>query len=117
MLADRYPDHPRLAEIARLGADRWRQACHDLADRRGVPDFRHTAYDFRTRKPVDNGRWIEPDGAAGVAWLEYAAWKKSGNIQHLSAAEGCLRFLQEQETNPYYEVLLPYGALTAVRER
>ncbi len=115
MLADRYPDHPRLAEIARIGADRWRQACLDLADRRGVPDFRHTAYNFRTRKPVDNGRWIEPDGAAGVAWIEYAAWKKSGNVDHLIAAEGCLRFLQEQATNPYYEVLLPYGALTAVR--
>ena len=38
MPTDRYPDHPRLAEIARIGADRWRQARLDLADRRGVPD-------------------------------------------------------------------------------
>jgi hypothetical protein len=80
-----------------------------------VPDFNHTSFNFRTRKPVDNGKWKEPDAAAGVAWLEYAAWMKFRDPNHLVAAEGCLKFLQTFPRNPYYEVLLPYGALTAAR--
>lgn len=114
-LADRYPDKPRLAEIMHITADRWRQAGHDLAGPDGVPDFDHTSYNFRTRQPVDNGRWKEPDAAAGVAWLQYAAWVKFQEPEHLDAAENCLRFLQNRKENPYYEVLLPYGALVAAR--
>ena len=75
-LADRYSDKPRLPEIMRITADRWRQVCLDLADTNDVPDFNHLSFDFRSRKPVDNGRWREPDAAVGVAWLEYAAWKQ-----------------------------------------
>ena len=114
-LADRYPDHPRLAEIMRITADRWRQVCLDLADSRGVPDFQHTSFNFRTGTPVDNGKWREPDAAAAVAWLEYAAWMKFRDPQYLAAAESCVKFLQAQRSNPYYEVLLPYGTLAAAR--
>jgi len=114
-LADRYPDKPRLAEIMHITADRWCQACRDLADPGGVPDFDHTSYNFRTRQPVDNGRWKEPDAAAGVAWLEYTAWIRFQESEHLDAAENCLRFLQNRTENPYYEVLLPYGVLAAAR--
>lgn len=114
-IADRYPEETRLAEILRITADRWRRACLDLAGPNGVPDFDHTSFDFRARKPVDNGRWKEPDAAAGVAWLEYAAWMKFHDPGHLAAAEGCLQFLEGLSRNPYYEVLLPYGALVAAR--
>jgi len=114
-LADRYPDKPRLGEILRITADRWRQVCLDLADGNGVPDFNHLSFDFRDRKPVDNGKWREPDAAAAVAWLQYAAWRKFGNSNDLAAAERCVRFLQQQQRNPYYEVLLPFGTLTAAR--
>jgi len=38
-----------------------------------------------------------------------------GDANHLAAAENCLRFLQRQPRNPYYEVLLPFGTLTAAR--
>lgn len=114
-LADRYPDTPGFSEILRLTAERWRQVCLDLADARGVPDFDHLSYNFRTRRPVDNGKWREPDAAAGVAWLEYAAWMRFQDSNHLAAAERCLDFLQQRRANPYYEVLLPFGALIAAR--
>ena len=114
-LADRYPDHPRLAEIMRVTADRWQQVCLDLADSSGVPDFNHTSFDFRTRRPVDNGKWKEPDAAAAVAWLEYAAWRRFRDPKHLAAAESCVRFLQGLHDNPYYEILLPFGTLAAAR--
>ena len=114
-LADRYPEKPRLGEIMRVTADRWRQACLDLTGTNSVPDFNHTSFNFRTRQPVDNGKWREPDAAAAVAWLEYAAWMKFHDSNSLAAARSCLNFLQQQKTNPYYEVLLPFGTLAAAR--
>lgn len=114
-IADRHPARAGFGEIVRVTADRWREACAALRDADGVPDFDHTAFNFRTMKPVDNGKWREPDAAAGVAWLEYSAWKRFGDSNHLAAAEACLTFLQGRMRNPHYEVLLPFGALTAAR--
>lgn len=114
-LADQYSHQPRLTEIMHITADRWCLACRNLAGPDGVPNFDHTSYDFRKGQPFDNGRWTEPDAAAGVAWLQYAAWVKFQQPEYLTAAENCLRFLQDRAENPYYEVLLPYGALVAAR--
>ena len=114
-LADRYPDKPRPGEIMKLTAERWCQACLDLTDAGETPDFNHTSFNFQTRKAADNGRWREPDAAAAVAWLEYAAWMKFHDERHLAAAESCVKFLQGEKANPYYEILLPFGALTAAR--
>ena len=114
-LADRYPDKGRLTEMMRRTADRWRQASLELAGSNGVPNFNHTSFNFRNRQPVDNGRWKEPDAAAGVAWLQYAAWARFRDSNYLAAAENCLRFLQGLQQNPYYEVLLPWGTLVAAR--
>ena len=114
-LADLYPDKPRLAEIMRITAERWHQACLDLTESDGLPDFNHTSFDFRTRKAVDNGRWREPDAAAGMAWMQYAAWMKFRDPTFLTAAENSIKSLQRQQANPFYEVLLPYGTLTAAR--
>ena len=99
----------------RITADRWRQVCLNLDDAKGVLDFDHTSYNFRTGQPVNNGKWREPDAAAAVAWLQYAAWTKFHDPNYLVAAEKCVKFLQARRGNPYYEVLLPFGALTAAR--
>jgi hypothetical protein len=104
-----------LAEIMQITADRWRRVCLDLADSQGVPDFDHLSFDFHSRRPVDNERWREPDAAAAVAWLEYAAWKRFQDASYLAAAESCLEFLEGRDANPYYEILLPFGTLTAAR--
>jgi len=114
-LCDRYPEQPGFRDILRATADRWHDACAALAGPDGIPDFNHTSLDFSTMKPVDNGKWREPDAAAGVAWLEYAAWHAFGEEKYLDAAKKCLAFVQRLEYNPFYEVLLPYGALTAAR--
>ena len=114
-LADRYPGAGRMEGIVRTTADRWADACTALRGKDGVPDFDHTSFSFREMKPVDNGKWKEPDAAAGVAWLEYTAWSRFRDEKHLRAAEGCLRFLEARRENPYYEILLPWGALTAAR--
>jgi hypothetical protein len=114
-LADRYPDTGSMDAIVRTTADRWRDACLAMKGDKEIPDFNFTAFDFATMKPVFNDRWREPDAAAGVAWLEYAAWAKWREPRHLDAADGCLRFLDARSEGPLYEVLMPFGALAAAR--
>jgi hypothetical protein len=114
-LSDLYPGRKNMEAIVRTTADRWRDACRDMRGKDGTPDFDHTAFDFAKMQPVDNGQWKEPDAAAGIGWLEYTAWQKFHDPGHLEAADWCMRFLQERRSNPYYECLMPWGALTAAR--
>ncbi|HOH51579.1 MAG TPA: hypothetical protein PLI98_12650 [Candidatus Hydrogenedentes bacterium] len=117
MLADKYPGHGALDDIMRRGADRWLEAVDKLSGPDGVPDFNHTAFNFRTGTPVDNGKWREPDAAAGAAWLLLTAGSRFQDERYYRGAEACLRFLEGYRKNPYYEVLAPYGVLAAARMR
>ncbi len=115
---NRYPDTEGMGQQFRLTADRWHEACIAMGGkiRTGTaPDFDHTAFDFINMKPVDNGTWKEADSAAAIAWLEYMAHVKTGEAEYLIAAQWGLRFLEERQENPYYEVLLPLGAYLAAR--
>ena len=101
-------------------AERWYRGCLALGagtNRAELPDFDHLAFDLRAMRPVDNGRWIEPEGAAGVAWCEYMAWTKFKDPRFLQAADWALRALltRPRARNPLYEVLLPYAATVAAR--
>jgi len=114
-LADKYPGLGEMDAIVETTANRWHEACHHMSGKDGRPNLDHTAFDFKTLKPVDNGRWREPDAAAGIAWLEYMAWVRHHNPKHLKAAVACMEFLNDRTLNPYYEVLMPYGAYVAAR--
>jgi len=114
-LADRYPETESKDAIVKDTANRWRDACLAMRDDQGRPDFDHTAFRFRTMEPVDNGRWKEPDAAAGIGWIQYMAWTKHQTAENLEAADLCMQFLDNRQRNPYYEVLLPYGTLVAAR--
>ncbi|MBE3578142.1 MAG: hypothetical protein IMX00_10695 [Limnochordales bacterium] len=96
-------------------ADRYCLAVAKLVGRDGRPDFEYTAFDFARGEPVWNGRWTEPDAAAGIAWLEYMAYVTFGEDRFLQAAEQALEYLESLDINPFYEVLLPYGAYLAAR--
>ncbi|OPA79163.1 hypothetical protein BVG16_08690 [Paenibacillus selenitireducens] len=110
-----YPGLGRLDEIMHKTADRWYEACYELGGKNGIPDFNHLSYNFQTKKPVDNGKWVEPEAAAGIAWLEYMAYSKWKDPKHLTAADWCMSFLEQSANNPFYEILLPYGAYIAAR--
>ncbi|WP_040949739.1 hypothetical protein, partial [Gorillibacterium massiliense] len=114
-LAACYPQEEGLQAIMRETADKWRKACESLAAENGVPDFDHLAYDFELGRSVDNGRWKEPDAAAGMAWLQYMAYVRWGDERSLAAARSSLEFLKDYAENPFYEVLLPFGAYIAAR--
>lgn len=114
-LVDRYPGTGKMDAIMKTTADRWYDACYYMGGRKGTVDFEHTAFDFNTMKPVDNGKWKEPDAAAGIGWLEYMAWVKWQSPKYLQAADWSLRFLHNRTENPNYEILMPYGAYLAAR--
>ncbi len=114
-----YPGNSARDEQALSVARKWHEACVALGgktDPLALPDFDHTGLNLKTMKPVDQGR-IEPEGAAGIAWLEYMAWLKFKDPRFLSAADWSIRSLQTKPVaqSPLYEVLLPYGALIAAR--
>lgn len=119
-LTELYPDDP-VANRRLLGiAERWYQACVALGGSTNppaLPNFDHTGFNLRMMKPFDNGERIEPEGGAGIAWLEYMAWRQSEDPRFLAAADWSIRALESKpiEASPLYEVLLPYAVLTAAR--
>ena len=114
-LAERYPNTGRMEQIIRITADRWYDASLAMGGNIGIPNFDHTAFKFATMQPVDNGKWKEPDAAAGIAWLEYMAYTRAKDPKHLEAADWGMQFLHNRPDNPFYEVLLPYGAYLSAR--
>ncbi len=99
-------------------ADRYYQACAAMGGSVSpwaVPNFRHTAFDFDTMSPYDNGHWVEMDSAAGIGWLQYASYLKWGSNNYLTGARWTMEYLNGLTESPLYEVLLPYGVCTAAR--
>jgi hypothetical protein len=120
-IADRYPNESYLAPILNQIDQRFYDAVGVLTANGAAPNFNHTAYNFRTRLPVDNGVWREPDMGLGMAWLQHAAyWRKQDSnpalaAQHLTAVAWALSYYEQTSTNPDYEIMAPYGAYTAAR--
>jgi hypothetical protein len=114
-LIDRYPDTPGGAEIMRTAADRWHEAYKVLAARPGGLNFEHTAFSLSKMEPQDNGRWHEPDGAEGMAWILFSAYRKFGDEKYLEAAKDLIAYIDRRETNPHYEINHLYGTYLAAR--
>jgi hypothetical protein len=114
-LVDRYPDTPRGSEIMRTAAERWYAAYETLAARPGGLNFDHTGFSLKKMEPNDNGRWREPDGASGLAWVLFSAYKKFGDEKYLKAAKDLIAYTNARETNPHYEINHLYGTYLAAR--
>jgi hypothetical protein len=115
-LAHFYPRVENMDAIMAQGADRWHDASVALGGSgTTIPDFDHTAFDFDTMAAADNGAWKEPDAAAGVAFVEYMAYRKFGGAKYLEASDWAVQFLENRAVNPAYESLLPFGAYVAAR--
>lgn len=115
-LADLQPQRADLDAAMRATALRWRDALVAM----GGPeaDFNHTAFRFSSMTPHDNGRWREPDAAAGLAWLMHAAWRRHADPRFLEASRWCLDYLERWDPargNPGYEILHLLAPIVAVR--
>jgi hypothetical protein len=117
-LLAKYPNTGSMEDIMYYMADRMCNAEYVMGGRTSpwtVPNFTHTAFNFDTMTPFDNSIWKEPDAAAGYAWIEYMAYAKWGEPQHLTGAKWGIEYLEGRSQSPLYEVLLPYGAYTIAR--
>jgi len=113
-LAELYPNEPQLMEIVKKTADRWFEAVNIMCQGGKNINFNYNSFDFDTMTPNELGP-SEPDGAAGLAWIQYAAYKAFKDEKFLKAADWTISFLENCENSPYYEILLPYGAYIAAR--
>lgn len=75
-------------------------------------DYR--AWKFKTMQPNANGVH-EPEAAGAFAWVLYHAWKETGNPEYLKGAEWSIEFLNNWQSNPSYELQLPYGTYVAAK--
>jgi hypothetical protein len=57
----------------------------------------------------------EPEAAGAIAWLLYHAWTETGEQKYLKGAMLATDFLSAQNSNPSYELQLPYGVLAAAK--
>jgi len=116
-ISARYPAEKRLARMCRATARSWAEAVPHFKKADGHYDFNYTGFDFSTMRPVYNGKWREPNMADGIAWVEYMAWHRWHDAAFLRAAKACMAYLSglPVSENPSYEVLTPFGAITAVR--
>lgn len=117
MLVDQYPANTEIADIMKLNAESWLKVIGGLSKGKAYPDFNFTSYDFKTGEGFYNGKWREPDAAAGLAWLQFSAYKRFGDTRFLDAAKSCMEFLQHRPAaeGVFYEIMMPYGAYMAVR--
>jgi hypothetical protein len=117
MLVDLYPEKEDLAELMKINAETWMIAIEGLSEGRAYPDFNYTSFDFEKGKGHYNGRWKEPDAAAGLAWTEFMNWKKWGEDKFLDATRQCMEFLEQRpaKEGPFYEIMMPFGAYLAIR--
>src|SRR4051794_17050057 len=116
-LSSLYPTDELLDQHSISVAEKWRDVCRALSDKdSAIPNVDHTGFRINTMQPAELG-WIEPEGAAGIAWIEYVAWTRFKDSRFLDTADAAIRALEARPTkrSALYEVLLPYGALTAAR--
>ncbi len=111
-----YPNDLELERVTHASANRWGEAIRLIAGKTAIPNFELTYFDFKTMQPV-KGQWLEPDAAAGLAWLEYAAYRRFKDPKYLELAKICMTYLESLPRNksPLYELLLSYGTLATAR--
>jgi hypothetical protein len=98
-------------------ADRWLEAVSAMGGSAvpwNVPNMNHRAFDLMSMTPNDNGV-KEPEAAGAIAWILYNAYKKTGEEKYRVGAEQSMEFLNNQTSNPSYELQLSYGVYAAAK--
>ncbi|MHC1777452.1 MAG: LamG-like jellyroll fold domain-containing protein [Lentimicrobium sp.] len=98
-------------------ADRWLWAVHQLGGSTtpwSIPNMNYRAFNLATGQPLDESV-PEPESAGSISWLLYTAYLETGSRKYFEGAQLAMDFLAGWETNPSYELQLPYGTLAAAR--
>ncbi len=116
-LYSQYPDITEFEEQFISIADRWLEAVYSMGGSTTpwqIPNMNYRGWKLASMTPNNNGV-IEPEAAGTIAWLLYHAWLRTDNKKYLTGAELCMNFLSGLNTNPSYELQLPYGAFIAAK--
>lgn len=112
-----YPEIGVFDEQLETVASQWARAVYGMegsATPWTVPSMNYRAWNMSTMSPLDAGV-PEPEAAGAIAWILYQTYKSTGKEEYRVAAELSLDYLNSLETNPSYELQLPYGVYTAAR--
>ena len=113
-----YPDAaPQFSAQFTTVADRWLYCVNQLGGSTTpwlVPYMNCRAFNLATGLPLTTGV-PEPESAGSISWLLYNAYLETGNRKYFEGAQLAMDFLTGFESNPSYELQLPYGTLAAAR--
>jgi len=109
-VCDIYQDVEGADEIQRKIADQFYKADSTLAG-----NYDYSYFDYAAMEGKRNHIVYQQDAAAGHAYVLYAAYKKFGDEKYLEGAKSSLEALLNLKESRFYEILMPFGALTAAR--
>lgn len=116
-LYDLYPTEPGFNEQFISVADQWLRAVYAMGGKTTpwtIPQMNYRGW-FLSSMTGNTEGVPEPESAGTIAWLLYNAFKKTGEKKYLEGAQLSLDYLASLNSNPSYELQLPYGTLTAAR--
>ncbi len=105
-----YPDVEGANAIQRTIANQFYKADSVLAG-----NYDYSYFDYATMEGKRNHIVYQQDAAAGHAYVLYAAYNKFGDKKYLEGAKSALEALLNLKESRFYEILMPFGALTAAR--
>lgn len=109
-ICNKYPNEPGFTAIARSIAEKFYTADSVLNG-----NYNWSFFDYGNMQPRKTQICVQPDAAAGHAYVLYAAYKKFGDNRYLEGATNAMAALQSQAVNPTYEMMMPFGAYMAAR--
>lgn len=116
-LYTQYPTQTDFQEQFTTIADRWLEAVHTMGGSTTpwvAPQMNYRAWNLMTMTGNTNGV-KEPEAAGGIGWLLYHAYLTTGETKYLDGAQMSIDFLSNWNSNPSYELQLPYGAFIAAK--
>jgi len=109
-VCDIFPDVDGEDLILRTIADQFYRADSVLAG-----NYDYSYFDYAAMEGKRNHIVYQQDAAAGHAYVLYSAYKKFGDEKYLNGAKSALEALLSLKESRFYEVLMPFGAITAAR--
>lgn len=107
---EKYPAEPDFDRLAKKIAEKFFKADSILNG-----NYHYSYFDYGTMLPKTNSICLQPDAAAGHAYVLYAAYQKFGDPRYLQGAISAMEALNAEKVNPTYELLMPFGAYLAAR--
>ena len=115
-----YTQYPGISEFDQQFisvADRWLAAVHTMGGSTTpwtVPQMNFRAWNLMTMTGNTDGV-KEPEASGGIGWLLYHAYRITGETKYLDGAQMSIEFLSNWNSNPSYELQLPYGTFIAAK--